>query len=1297
MLGLTAAPIPADPELVGARPYEMAWARRTEPKRAPLVDFEAGPAWTVETRDAEAVFSRSRERQLWGRHVGKLAYRGTGPQPLVTIRPPAPVPIDAPFDCVNVWAYGNNSPWFPFPDTPPVRIAALFRGRDGTPVRVDLARVHWYEWWLVHVKLSERVRQTLTSGAAFTGFEIAGGSNREDRVLYFDDLAVYTEALPPLTFEPRPRRGLDPFPGQSPALNTGPGRLPFPNREETILPDNLTTDFRTSVTRNGDTFRFRYQGADGVLDYDYTPRTGTLRDVRATWQTTAPFRPLDGNTIQIAGASDEAEQELPWVLADLRLDGNTVLTLWRLARAEGPVELRYALRLWQKSLVVDVACTGGAVERVRLGAATGVTNPRLVSVPYLSFRSRRPAVLVTGPPSQPLFVTAYLDWYRSNASELFAANSVDGTTAVYNGGSLYRPKTDGRRNDCFERLFLTVSPRFEEVLPNIPNPESPWLETMADRLWTVQAATADRDLDYARWAECARYGITNVILCDHEPGWRDGGESFTLRTRAAPGKGGDKGQAAFAQRLHKLGFRYGLYNNYTDFAPVNEHWDEDRVTRLPDGEWRRAWSRCYNLKPARAVELENRLAPVIQEKFRLRTGYCDVHSIVTPWEYCDYDARVPGAGTFAATYYAYGEIMLNQKRHWNGPVYSEGGMHWMYAGLTDGNYAQDPWAGLPNSAWLVDFDLRKIHPLSANFGMGKPKMFNGRIAGTPEQQFARLDEFLAATIAFGHTGYLNYGPDVDNAIRTYFRIQQLAASYARARVRDIRYADADGQLLDTSAAVAADAVRQRRILTRYDNGLCTAVNGNRTDSWQVELAGSEFDLPPFGYAAVLAGSEPETPKLFAVSGNVNGRRADYVESDAYFFADARGVFTTFRRLACDGMLIAHRLENDMLELIPAAGSRAFAVNLDGRSGRAVALDSDGRRLGKAETRLSRGWLTIVPHADAFKYRLIPGSAPAQPLRCDRTEVVPGEWVTVTEGRRKRRIRIPISAAPGTRHWQQSGRQWLDFRVVPVAEIDMNVDGNRLQVTARNRAPDVTRLELKLNRAGMEIELAAGETRTLTFGHDSAGQAQETNLFVTMRSGAASGQLTRGLRADMQFRVPVPMPENWEAGHRLRGDKGGRTGTGTAGAEIAYREMSCAAVAKRALYMHPPWRGAVGSVSALFEPSTLPKTAATAFRALVGKGDGSDPGDGVVYRVVVVTEDKTETVVAERTVTRHEWHPFEADLSTWAGRTIRLKLVADVGSADNSEGDWGCWADMRLESADRELVWKLADPAPNDRR
>ena len=42
--------------------------------------------------------------------------------------------------------------------------------------------------------------------------------------------------------------------------------------------------------------------------------------------------------------------------------------------------------------------------------------------------------------------------------------------AEVNGGVRYRPRTDGVRNDVFERIFLTVSPTFEEVLPTIANP-----------------------------------------------------------------------------------------------------------------------------------------------------------------------------------------------------------------------------------------------------------------------------------------------------------------------------------------------------------------------------------------------------------------------------------------------------------------------------------------------------------------------------------------------------------------------------------------------------------------------------------------------------------------------------------------------------------------------------------------------------------------------------------------------------------------------------------------------------------
>ena len=52
---------------------------------------------------------------------------------------------------------------------------------------------------------------------------------------------------------------------------------------------------------------------------------------------------------------------------------------------------------------------------------------------------------------------------------------------------------------------------------------------------------------------------------------------------------------------------------------------------------------------------------------------------------------------------------------------------------------------------------------------------------------------------------------------------------------------------------------------------------------------------------------------------------------------------------------------------------------------------------------------------------------------------------------------------------------------------------------------------------------------------------------------------------------------------------------------------------------------------------------------------------------------------EKTVLRHEWLPIEADLSKWAGQKVRLELISDVGTQDNSSGDWACWAEMRIES------------------
>src|SRR5450759_4373565 len=103
----------------------------------------------------------------------------------------------------------------------------------------------------------------------------------------------------------------------------------------------------------------------------------------------------------------------------------------------------------------------------------------------------------------------------SNGSTLWAANSISTNGVVYNGGTRYIPLTNGKRNDCYERFFITLSPRYEEVLPNIPNPPSPWKHITGTRVWRAHGAS-NREQDKQYWANVHRYGMAQMIVTDHE-------------------------------------------------------------------------------------------------------------------------------------------------------------------------------------------------------------------------------------------------------------------------------------------------------------------------------------------------------------------------------------------------------------------------------------------------------------------------------------------------------------------------------------------------------------------------------------------------------------------------------------------------------------------------------------------------------------------------------------------------------------------------------------------------------------
>ena len=1272
-------------QTVGVRPYELDWAGRTADDHPPLVDFESLAGWRVETTDAVATFEQSREQQIWGEHVAKLTYRADGKMPEVRILPPEPIAIAAAFDAVSCWIYGNN---FLGRDksTPAVAIYVQFADGEGVPFEVDLIHMRWREWFLCHKRLEEGVIERVAKGGAtFRGLRVANGRNTEDRVIYFDNLAVFQEEFAPLSFQPRARRGVEIFPGRERGLNTGEGRLPFPSRQETIVP---TPSARADGTATLDQARFLLASrfADGggleveipigICQWD---GIRLRRTERGDW-----LRPAVGGGIFVAGPDGKAVAPEAAELQAARVADGKAVASWRI-RANGK-EASVQTTYWVlgQSLVADTSVTGGMVAEVRFGSVVGASNPRLVTLPYYTYgKADRPAVLVMGSAEEPLFLAAHVDWTLSNASEPFAVNRVEQDEAACNGGTVYTPKTNGERNPCYERFVFSLSPRFEDVLPEIPNPVSPWKHVTGKGLWRAHGA-GNRERDAAHWRKVHRHGMTEVIVTDHETGWRDSHESFTFRTKAAPKKGGDQGQFDYARIMQdELGFTYGPYNNYTDFAPVNEFWSFDLISRTPANQLQHAWARCYAPKPSRAVEYCARLAPIIESKFRFSTAYCDVHTAVTPWSRTDYDHRVPGAGTFAATFYSYGEIMLLQKQAWGGPVYSEGNNHFPYCGLTDGNYAQDQRYRIPDQPWLVDFDLRRMHDLGCNFGMGNLEMFYGRgtpLGDTTAAVDASIDRFLAATVAFGHPGFLVFTGGYRNTLRSYYMLQQLQERYTMASASSIQYLAADGTLHDTSAAVASGAYRRNQVVVRYGGACWVAVNGSGSERMRTTVDGRALDLPPNGYA----GSAGEGDTLVNVlSADRDGHRADLAATPKYLYVDGRGEFVRFAEAASDGVGICRILPGGQYEIIPFQGSDCgFAI----RAAKAVALGEDRRELGPARLRESRGLTYVEPVDGAFSYLLAaaPGAVPPG-LACDRDRVVPGEAVTVRDGERSYPLAIPPEAKPGERIWKSFGGKWIDFTVVPLCRIDASLDETvlRLRIAANVQAPTPATVTVRGTERPTTFSPDAPALVELDLGVPRRETAEDCEIAVA--AGSLRHREVRTLVAEERFRAFGELPQEWIAGMCLRGE-GERPIEDGFGAGVYVTERSCGGVSRKGLFMHPPYRKGEGYSFATFGPVAVPERPA-AIRALVGKGDGSFLGDGIVFRVVVLADGK-ETRVAEQAVRAHEWIPIEGDLTPWAGRSVRLKLVSDVGENDDSSGDWAMWADMRLEGRERENLWRL---------
>ena len=552
-------------------------------------------------------------------------------------------------------------------------------------------------------------------------------------------------------------------------------------------------------------------------------------------------------------------------------DGDSARLTLSYKLASGPVVLQLRAHVEHRSLALDITADQPRLKAVELGTWKSGQGT-IIPVPYNPFDT----VYL---PAERLFASAYFDWLKSDASTL------DGRVIRYDA------LTNGTRNTVSERLILTVSGTFANVLPNSGATRSRYFDRVAGRLvldiTSGQPAFAPIE---ARLRTLQRAGLGNCIVILHN--WQREGYDNALPSVLPPraSSGGADGLLRISNVVREAGCEFALHENYIDYYPNSDGFDPDDVALRSDGQREKAWFntannvQSYAARPRSFTKLAKSIAPLIRDQMRSTASYLDVNSSVVPWRRADMDAREPLAGKFRSFVEGTRELLAFLQETYRGPVLGEGHNHFFWTGAVDGVPAELTigYKGeVPVAPLLVDFDLQKMHPFQVNAGMGYYFRYNFAPV-VHEELPMETDEhtrdiYRTQEIAFGHAAYRSGSGWYD--VRLYTQeaalAQPVTAAYAAQQAKDITYR-VDGRWAPVEDAIARSQLSTVRVA--YADGLVVTANTGADD------VGDEHGriLPAGGWSAVGAGIE-------AYSAMRNGQRIDFAQTKDSVYADPRGL------------------------------------------------------------------------------------------------------------------------------------------------------------------------------------------------------------------------------------------------------------------------------------------------------------------------------------------------------------------------------------------------------------------------
>lgn len=801
------------------------------------------------------------------------------------------------------------------------------------------------------------LRHTLPAGARLSGLAARGLFSRDGAQLGLRCLAFEGEGAAPEPTLALPR----PY---------GPDPSMLPTTSEAVT---------NSTAKDGISFVFEARSLSAVVRYVYTPIEGNLSDFEVEINNGDAIKMAEAGGIDVSMEGKEwraADEEVQRHFVSCEQVGDAVEARWQFRHGSELADFLYRIRIAGKSLLVELEGGGGRAAGVELGYVVGAIHPRLIRIPYFNLGAEQPIVLCTS----GVFISSLLDWYTSAAADLYGAPATGDPLMHLNGGCRYRAASDGRRPTMRERWVLTVSRRFEEVLPQ-PARLSRAGERAAlppGMVWCQLPEMAAGEEAYVEAYERLRMfrqvGMTDLLVLHPESTWHDGsGGMPALDSVGARAKGGDDAFVEYLEAVKDLGYAIALQTSFRHISPHDGAWSTALVGLDGGGQLAATGPGRYLLKPSRAAAVRDGRIARLVERYGASYAYLGDHAAQPPWERVDCDRRLPAPASFQATLRAEQALLGALARESPTPVVGDGGSHWLYPGLLAGYVANLRGAAPAEQPLLVDFALRYLHGLHVDAGVGPPETFFAREVPADERDSRSpwFDRWLMATVTFAHAGLL---PDLEAwglpaVAKTYYMLRRLQTSYLGARVESIHY-QRGGNLLETTEALVAGAHDLSQVRILYDNGLQVYANGAREEDWTVTIDdATSYRLPPASFLARGPGD------LLVYSADAGLGRIDYASCPEYLYCDTRGARLTMGALTLTGAAVLTHADwvidiypldcTEPLEIDPAA----IWKNRRMPPLRVLAFRDEEDVPDVLMAHMGERGVTIRPQDDVYRYRI----------------------------------------------------------------------------------------------------------------------------------------------------------------------------------------------------------------------------------------------------------------------------------------------------------------------------------------